>query len=295
MVEHVVVGVDGSTAADAALDWAMERARGVDTRLELLSVVDIDWIPQTGPDPVEAAHERVLQEALRRVETSGVDVDASTTLRHDRPVPGLVAASRRADLLVIGSHKSSAVGFVHGTLPLAVAARSRCPLAVVPVDWEPSAGPVLVGLDEESGGAALDRAATEAERLDADLLAVRAWSVPLLVSGAWASFEAPLEAFQSAEAASMDRMVASLGDRLDGLEVHAVLEHGRPSIVLAEHAARARLAVVGTHGRGVVAGILLGSVSHDLLMNLPCPVLVVPPPAAPGREGSIERRGGRED
>jgi nucleotide-binding universal stress UspA family protein len=34
--------------------------------------------------------------------------------------------------------------------------------------------------------------------------------------------------------------------------------------------------VVGTHGRGAVSRVVLGSVGHDLLLDTSCPVAVVP-------------------
>jgi nucleotide-binding universal stress UspA family protein len=45
--------------------------------------------------------------------------------------------------------------------------------------------------------------------------------------------------------------------------------------------AGANLIVVGTHGRGAVAGALLGSVAKGLLHIAKCPVLVVTPVHVP--------------
>lgn len=48
-----------------------------------------------------------------------------------------------------------------------------------------------------------------------------------------------------------------------------------PSWALANAVPDARLIVVGTRGRGPVAGGLLGSTGNALLAHAPCPVAVV--------------------
>jgi len=40
--------------------------------------------------------------------------------------------------------------------------------------------------------------------------------------------------------------------------------------------ADADLIMLGSHGKGSLAGVFLGSFAHDLLKIAPCPVLVVP-------------------
>jgi len=289
MTESVVVAVDGGTASAAALDWVIDRARSVDMQLEIITVADIDWIPQLGSEWVLLQHEQVVQAARERVASSGAAIDCSTTVEHDRPVPGLLAASRRADLLVIGSHKTAAaVGLVHGTLPLAIAAQTHAPLVVVPVGWEPSEGPVVAGVDDATGVAAMGFAAVEAERAHMTLEAVRAWSLPALMYGAWAAIDSPFDEFQAAERAMLSGEVARVRAQHRGLSIDPRLEYGRPSLVLAQHAQGARLSVVGSHGRGAIAGLLLGSVGHDLLMNMPSPVAIVPENVTPDDDETLD-------
>ena len=274
MADRVVVAVDGSTASDAALDWAIDRAATVDMHLEILTVVDIRWTRPTGADPGLAKHERVVFDGGRKVAASGSRVRCSTTVHHDHLVSGLLAASRRADLLVLGSHKPKrAIAAIHGTLPLVIAAGARSPLVVVPAGWEPDAGPVVVGVDGRSGTTAVAFAAAEAERTGTTLVAVRAWSVPSTLARALAADTGTLDAFEASQREVLDTVLAPIREAHGQLSIDAVLEQGRPSVVLAGHAQHARLTVIGS---GAGSGRTLGSVGHDLLMNLPSPVAVIP-------------------
>ncbi|WP_345409075.1 universal stress protein, partial [Amycolatopsis samaneae] len=54
----------------------------------------------------------------------------------------------------------------------------------------------------------------------------------------------------------------------------------RPRHALLELSGRARLVVVGSHGRGGFTGMLLGSTGQALVQHARCPVLVVRPEAS---------------
>jgi nucleotide-binding universal stress UspA family protein len=67
--------------------------------------------------------------------------------------------------------------------------------------------------------------------------------------------------------------------RVSGVRYRTVMEDGRPASVIGAVADRekADLIVVGRRGRGDVAELVLGSVSHELVLNSKRPVLVISP------------------
>jgi nucleotide-binding universal stress UspA family protein len=84
------------------------------------------------------------------------------------------------------------------------------------------------------------------------------------------------------EAAAQELVVRG---RPTGVKVTFLVWTGDPgeSIVSAAEAEAADLIVVGTHGRGPIGRLFLGSVSQHVVRNAPCPVLVARPETAKPR------------
>jgi len=63
-----------------------------------------------------------------------------------------------------------------------------------------------------------------------------------------------------------------------GLAVKTDLRTGMPSTIILDRARSlpATLVVMGSHGHTAFYDLLLGSTSHAVLKNAPCPVLIVP-------------------
>jgi nucleotide-binding universal stress UspA family protein len=278
MVERVIVAVDGGPASRAALDWSLARADTVSVHLELTTVVDLGWSPVRNPDDdFQPAYERALADAAAYAEASGAEVKTTSIVRRGSPVDELVRASAGADLLVVGTNKTGVlVGAVHGTLPLRLAAHAGCPVAVIPAGWSAGGTSIVVGVEDDATlDAPLAAAAFEAEAHDLPLVLVHAWSIPATLGadfGATVPFEALVEAHNDILSRAMDTVTAAH----PGLTVTSQLTQGAAAPALVAAAESAAILVVGTHGRGAVAGLILGSVSHDVLLNMPCPVLVVP-------------------
>ena len=92
------------------------------------------------------------------------------------------------------------------------------------------------------------------------------------------------------EAAARKWATASLEDciakaRGEGLTARAALRTGVPhqEIIGLARDERADLIVIGTHGRGGMDRVLLGSVADRVVRLAPCPVLTVRQPPAPAR------------
>ena len=73
----------------------------------------------------------------------------------------------------------------------------------------------------------------------------------------------------------LDNALTAVGSDLVGLEVDASVERGRAASVLLECASDDDILVVGLRGRGGFKGLLLGSVSQQVVQHASGPVVVV--------------------
>ena len=148
-------------------------------------------------------------------------------------------------------------------------------------------GTIIVGIDgSASSDSALDWALAEARLRSSSLRAIHAWQTPIGDTGlAVPGFPAaglPLE--QREELRSNYRRAAqSLLDEVlqrarkePFLELDAKIVEGSAAEILIAAAEAAELLVLGSRGRGAVAGLLLGSVSQHCVQHALSPVVILP-------------------
>ncbi|AAZ55450.1 universal stress protein [Thermobifida fusca] len=289
----VVVGVDGSEGSLHALDWAIDAAAGRGATLRLVYAMGLPLVTvplggpiRTAPSPeVSQAAKALLEEALRRVQEAAPSLRAVTEVSRAEAHHALLKSAQDAELLVVGSRGYSGVASLFlGSVAQRVASHATCPVVVVPPTSQEAAarrGRVVVGVDgSEHAAAALRFALVEAERLRAELVAVYAWQAP----------DAPVDPFtvlQADVAVDREQQVARAREWLlrtvdeartpltQRVPVRVETPEKHPAAALLDEGADADLIVVGSRGRGGFTGLLLGSVSQQVLNHAVVPVAVV--------------------
>jgi len=140
-------------------------------------------------------------------------------------------------------------------------------------------GTIVVGVDGSEGSlAALRFAIEEAKIRGAEVKAVNAWHVPPAVyGGGWAPASVDFDEFRKLAEAALEKTIEDVGAGASGVTVTAILREGQAADVLcAEAPAADDLLVVGSRGLGGFRGLLLGSVSQQVVHHSACPVVVVP-------------------
>lgn len=257
--------------------WAVDQARSREATLELVTVVG-GAVGVVGEDAVVAdaldAARSHLDEYAAQIRDAGVAV--RIRLEAGNPVDVLVDASAGAEMLVLGSDYQGgdeARGF-HG---IRITAAAECPVVVVPnIDLAGRSG-VVVGVDgSETSAAALKFAAGEAARARESMTAVCVWS-PLTPPrfGFMGYEESYLANMQATTEETLAIALAGVAADYPDLDVTRVVENGYPSSVINRLASTARLAVVGSHGRGTFRRFLLGSISQEVISRPATATVVV--------------------
>lgn len=136
---------------------------------------------------------------------------------------------------------------------------------------------VVVGVDGSSTSArAIEFAYDFADRHACELVAVHAWSdLPMDALAPIRSWDQDRETVRRKGQQILAESLSGSAQRYPNVAVHQVVSLDRPAHALLEQAAGATLLVVGSHGRGAIRSLLLGSVSHAVLYHAPCPVAVL--------------------
>lgn len=281
---EILVGYDGSTEAAAALTWALDEARRSGRPVRLAYVYEwltvAGWIgPGIAPGvwPDETAR-RQVEDLVRKAATDAAAVSPGVTVQgevFDGP-PALVLEERsaRAGLLVLGSRGHGGfTGLLAGSTAVAVTAHAHGPVVVVRGEAGRRSGHVVVGVDgSEYSLVALGFAVEQAAVRQVPLRVVRAWHPP-----AGQRPPAGPEAREAAMAdrAELDEPLARWRRAFPDVEVAVEVTAAAPAALLVDASREAQLVVVGSRGRGGLRGMLLGSVSQQLIQHAHCPVAVV--------------------
>jgi nucleotide-binding universal stress UspA family protein len=274
----LLIGIDGTESSRAALRWAMKRASSIGAGVTLVHVIDDEWttIGARMLEELEDDARSLLEREADYAHSLASEVAVQTRLLHGNVMQELTAASDDAGMVVVGTHKTGFInGKVFGSRSLRLAAAAHTPVAIIPQGSPRDGRGVVAGVDESAAGRLATRlAAQEAERTRQTLTLIRAFTVPELVT---ANDDARRELVQHGEArasATLATAAALATQTAPTLDVKTRSVRRPAAEALVEAAATAGLLVIG-NSRREDPDTVVGSVSHDVLINLTGPTIVV--------------------
>ncbi|WP_254768991.1 universal stress protein [Salinilacihabitans rarus] len=285
MYRRILVPVDGSACATAALEYAAAVAADVGATVHVVHVVDPtpEGDDRLAPDDLAAFDEAgasLLETSVERAERAGAAAVAEACRGEPGPAILEQASERDADLIVVGTHGRSGIRrFFLGSVAEHVLRGADVPVVTVregtaeAASWPPER--VVVATDgSEFARTALEEAVAVAAECDA--------TVSLL-----SVVDATDPGFDIRPARTRERLETAARDRVDDAAARA-RDAGAPAVetvvrfgvVFEEIVAfaderDADLVAVGTRGRGGVGRTLLGSVAERIVRGAPVPVVTV--------------------
>lgn len=269
----IVCGIDGSASVFDAVRWA---ARESLSRKAPLTMVHVLAPPMQrddvfGAPDVDGDYARdLLRDAKDTAIETVPEPDVTTTVERGRPADLLVAATRTARLMVLGSNGESVLTVMtSGSILLEVVEHAACPIAVVRRYDPERRGAVVIGLGRPET-ATSDRVVAEGFRAaanrDTDLMGLHANTMVgnlVRTSGRADGVAATVSTF--------DGSLESFRESYPRVHTSSIHAEGSAALELIALSRSAQLLVLG-HRRGRPCGRTLISV----LRHAHCPVLVVP-------------------
>lgn len=143
-IKTILVATDFSDDADAAIEAAVEMAKAFGSKIELFHAYYVEvpavyagfggdfTMPQDIIDPIREGAQAAMADTVKRVATSGVEVDGRVAM--ERSAKAILAEAERvlADLIVMGTRGLSGIEhLVLGSTADRVIRMAQCPVLTV--------------------------------------------------------------------------------------------------------------------------------------------------------------------
>jgi len=235
-------------------------------------------VPQEVLEIQENEARNVVADAVKvaeEISQGGDHPEFTSELFFGGPVPTLVDLSKEAQMVVVGCRgRTGKHRRLLGSVSTGLIHHAHGPVAVVhdesPLSQQPYR-PVLVGIDgSRASELAIEIAFDEASGRGADLVALHVWNDADMST----VFGIDASVVQTAAEKALAESLAGWQERYPEVTVHRVVEFERPVRHILTQSERAQLVVLGSHGRGGFAGMLLGSVSTAIAQEARVPVII---------------------
>lgn len=287
MFKKALFATDLSPASDAVLKYLKSLQPLGCTEIVLTYVLYVKHMVGLAQAILEEATPE-LQRQKTALESEGFSVSVETPLGVPGPAITDLAIEKGCSLIVIGSHgHAMAREIALGSVATDVIHRSQIPVLVVRLAIIEKAGKLCC---EVTGGDILSSVLYATDFSDnaeralqyVEKLVQSGCKKVTLVHVQDASRISPhlkerLEEFNSIDRARLER----IRERLLGIGAEAVdiqLPYGSPAKEILDRIAEAcpSLVIMGAHGRGFIADMFLGSVSHNVVRHSNSPMLLIP-------------------
>lgn len=280
---RILIGVDGSSAAEVACEFVANRTWPSGSHVRLLGAVEamVDW---TGLAPVadgsvdgqRAALAEILEERAEILRRHGMAVEMTVELGRAAELILQVANEEMVDLIVVGSRGLGPIAsVVLGSVSAHLVDHATCPVLVV---RSPEATRMLLATDGTPSSREIPHV------LAGWGTAFRGLPVEVLSVAHGEGFVTPWAVEEGEQGPNNDlvvhheiaeRVAGELGEL--GWHAEAIARAGEPSRQIVDESREwgADLIVTGSRGIGTLRRIMAGSVAHDVLTHARSSVLVM--------------------
>ncbi|GAA1890145.1 universal stress protein [Williamsia serinedens] len=281
--DAICVGVDGSEEAITASRWAAHAALRESTALMIVhayspaTVVDAAVpLPQEAIDAAVVDAHRLADDAAAAAKSAAPGAAVEAVAMAGPPADVLEHLSGVARNVVVGTRHLSGIRRFLGSVSSEVAAHARCPVTVVAGPGVPG-GPVVVATDATPiSDAAVAEGFRQASMHRTRLRIVHALTPPAVITGP--AVIATSEQLTTPARGALDEQIAQHQHRYPAMHVDETLIGGvDPARAILDAATGASMVVLGTHGRGRIRSLLLGSTSAAVLRRARWPVTFTHP------------------